>query len=31
MGWATTAMAKRYPHIADPVREDIAKRVGGLL
>ncbi|GAA1566122.1 site-specific integrase [Kribbella sancticallisti] len=31
MGWATTAMAKRYQHITAPVRRDIANRVGGLL
>lgn len=31
MGWATTAMAKRYQHLVDPVRQDVAKRVGGLL
>jgi integrase len=31
MGWATTAMAKRYQHITTPVRRDIATRVGGLL
>lgn len=31
MGWSTTAMAKRYQHITDPVRQDIAKRIDGLL
>ncbi|MEV8377744.1 site-specific integrase [Kribbella sp. NPDC056861] len=31
MGWATTAMAKRYQHITAPVRRDLASRVGGLL
>lgn len=31
MGWATTAMAKRYQHITAPVRRDIASRLGGLL
>jgi integrase len=31
MGWATTGMAARYQHVTDPVRADIAKRVGGLL
>ena len=31
MGWATTAMAKRYQHVTAPVRMDIAERVGGLL
>jgi integrase len=30
-GWATTAMAARYQHVTDPVRADIANRVGGLL
>jgi integrase len=31
MGWATTAMATRYQHVTDPIRQDIAQRVGGLL
>lgn len=31
MGWATTAMAARYQHITDPIRQDVAKRLGGLL
>jgi hypothetical protein len=31
MGWSSTAMAKRYQHITDPIRADIAKRVGGLI
>jgi integrase len=31
MGWATTAMAARYQHLTDPVRRDIAERVGGLI
>lgn len=31
MGWATTAMAKRYQHVTAVVRRDIASRVGGLL
>jgi integrase len=31
MGWATTGMAARYQHVADPVRAAIAKKVGGLL
>jgi integrase len=31
MGWSTTAMAARYQHITDPIREDVAKRVGDLL
>jgi integrase len=31
MGWATTGMAARYQHVTDPVRADIAERVGGLI
>jgi integrase len=31
MGWSSTAMAARYQHMTDPIRQDIAKRVGGLL
>lgn len=31
MGWATTSMAARYQHMTDPIRADIAKRVGGLI
>ncbi|MEU9132815.1 tyrosine-type recombinase/integrase [Kitasatospora sp. NPDC048540] len=31
MGWSSTAMAARYQHMIDPIRKDIAKRVGGLL
>jgi integrase len=31
MGWSDTAMAKRYQHVTDKVRPDIAKRVGGLV
>jgi integrase len=31
MGWSTTAMAARYQHVTDPIRQDVAKRVGGLL
>ncbi|GAA1092141.1 site-specific integrase [Kitasatospora arboriphila] len=31
MGWSSTAMAARYQHMVDPIRRDIAKRVGGLL
>jgi integrase len=31
MGWSNTAMAARYQHITDPIRQDIAKRVDGLL
>jgi integrase len=31
MGWSSTAMAARYQHMTDPIRRDIAKRVGGML
>jgi integrase len=31
MGWSTTAMAARYQHVTDPIRQDIAARVGGLV
>jgi len=31
MGWSNTAMAKRYQHVTDKVRHDIAKRVDGLI
>ncbi|GGN74069.1 site-specific integrase [Actinoplanes lobatus] len=31
MGWATTGMAARYQHVSDPVRANIADRVGGLI
>jgi hypothetical protein len=31
MGWWTTAMASRYQHVTDPIRRDVASRVGGLL
>jgi integrase len=31
MGWSNSAMAKRYQHITEQVRRDVAKRVGGLL
>jgi integrase len=31
MGWASTSMATRYQHVTDPIRADIAKRVGSLL
>jgi integrase len=31
MGWSSTSMAARYQHITDPIRQDIANRVGGLL
>jgi integrase len=31
MGWSNTAMARRYQHLVKRVRDDIAKRLGGLL
>ena len=31
MGWSTTAMAARYQHVTDPIRREVAARVGGLL
>jgi integrase len=31
MGWSSTAMAARYQHVTDPIRRDVAERVGGLL
>jgi integrase len=31
MGWATTGMAACYQHVTDPVRADIAQRVGSLI
>jgi integrase len=31
MGWATTGMAARYQHVTDPIRADIAKRIGALI
>jgi integrase len=31
MGWSSTSMAARYQHVTDPIRRDVAKRVGGLL
>lgn len=31
MGWSNSAMAKRYQHITEQVRRDVAERVGGLL
>ena len=31
MGWSSTAMAARYQHVTDPIRRDVADRVGGLL
>lgn len=31
MGWSSAAMAKRYQHLIDSIRQDVAKQVGGLL
>ena len=31
MGWSNTAMAHRYAHVVDPIRNDVAQRVDGLL
>ena len=31
MGWSSTAMAARYQHVTDPIRCDVADRIGGLL
>jgi integrase len=31
MGWSSTAMAARYQHMTDPIRRDIANRLGVLL
>jgi integrase len=31
MGWSSTSMAARYQHVTDPIRRDVAKRIGGLL
>ncbi|MBZ4321463.1 tyrosine-type recombinase/integrase [Streptomyces huiliensis] len=31
MGWSSTAMAARYQHVIDPIRQDVARRVGGLI
>ena len=31
MGWSTTAMAARYQHVTDPIRREVASRIGGLL
>jgi integrase len=30
MGWSSTAMAKRYQHVTDPILADVPHRVGGL-
>jgi integrase len=31
MGWSSSKMAARYQHVTDPIRKDIAKRVGGVI
>lgn len=31
MGWSSTAMAARYQHVTDPIRREVATRVGVLL
>lgn len=31
MGWSSAAMAKRYQHLIDSIRRDVAKQVGRLL
>ena len=31
MGWSSAAMAKRYQHLIDSTRRDVAKQLGGLL
>jgi integrase len=31
MGWSSAAMAKRYQHLIDSIRRDVAKQVAGLL
>jgi integrase len=31
MGWSNSAMARRYMHMTDALRQDIAERVGGFL
>lgn len=31
MGWATTAMAARYQHVTDPIRQAIAMQLDGLI
>jgi integrase len=30
-GWSSVAMAKRYQHLIDSIRRDVATQVGGLL
>jgi integrase len=31
MGWSNLSMAKRYQHVTDALRHDIAARIDGLL
>jgi integrase len=31
MGWSSTGMAKRYQHVTDTIRADVASQVGGLI
>ncbi|MFB4304988.1 tyrosine-type recombinase/integrase [Actinomadura sp. GTD37] len=31
MGWSSASMAKRYQHMSDVIRSDVAERVAGLL
>ncbi len=31
MGWSSTSMAARYQHVTDPIRREVANRVGALL
>jgi integrase len=31
MGWSSGDMVQRYQHVTDPIRQDIAKRIGGAL
>ena len=31
MGWSNAAMIHRYAHMVQPIRKDIAVRLGGLL
>ncbi|MFC4564440.1 tyrosine-type recombinase/integrase [Nocardiopsis mangrovi] len=31
MGWSSTSMTKRYMHVVDEVRMDVADRVGELI
>ena len=31
MGWSSTSMAARHQHVTDPIRREVANRVGGLL